>query len=93
MLAANLCDEQPGLRAGAVGVLNLCGGAVSGFGALFGGLLKSSIGIDGLLAICAVAYLLAACLLVIATRRRFPADHAAAEATAGRAQAPDWATR
>ena len=63
-------------RAGAVGVLNLFGGMVSGFGALFGGLLKASIGIDGLLAICAVAYLLAAMLLVVATRRCFLADHA-----------------
>jgi len=65
-------------RAGAVGVLNLCGGMVSGFGALFGGLLKSSIGIDGLLAICGVAYLLAAGLLVVVTRRCFAADHARA---------------
>ena len=65
-------------RAGAVGVLNLFGGMVSGFGALFGGLLKSSIGIDGLLSICAGAYLLAAMLLVIATRRCFAADHARA---------------
>jgi predicted MFS family arabinose efflux permease len=80
-------------RAGAVGVLNLCGGMVSGFGALFGGLVKSSIGIDGLLAICAVAYLLAAGLLVVATRRRFLADHAAAAAADGRPQAPDSATR
>jgi hypothetical protein len=81
------------LRPGAVGILNLCGGTVSGVDALFGGLLKSSIGIDGLLAICAVAYLLAAFLLVIATRRCFLADHAAAEATDGRTQVPDWATR
>jgi MFS family permease len=80
-------------RAGAVGVLNLCGGMVSGFGALFGGLVKSSIGIDGLLAICAVAYLLAAGLLVVATRRRFLADHAAAATADGRPQAPDSATR
>lgn len=70
-------------RAGAVGVLNLFGGTVSGFGALFGGLLKASIGIDGLLAICAAAYLLAACLLVVATRRFFAADHARAALRGG----------
>lgn len=71
-------------RAGAVGVLNLFGGMVSGFGALFGGLLKASVGIDGLLSICALAYLLAAGLVVAATRRSFPADHARA-ALPGRA--------
>lgn len=70
-------------RAGAVGVLNLFGGMVSGFGTLFGGLLKSSIGIDGLLTICAVAYLSAAALLIVATRRLFPADHAAAALPGG----------
>lgn len=70
-------------RAGAVGVLNLFGGMVSGFGALFGGLLKSSIGIDGLLSICAGAYLLAAMLLAVATRHCFPADHAAASLPGG----------
>jgi predicted MFS family arabinose efflux permease len=65
-------------RAGAVGVLNLFGGLVSGFGALFGGLVKSSIGIDGLLSICALAWVAAALLLVAATRRFFAADHARA---------------
>ncbi len=65
-------------RAGAVGVLNLFGGMVSGFATLFGGLLKSSIGIDGLLSLCAAAYLLAAGLLVAATRRCFRGDHARA---------------
>ena len=65
-------------RAGAVGVLNLFGGLVSGFGALFGGLLKASIGIDGLLAICALAWVAAAIVLAAATGRFFAADHARA---------------
>lgn len=65
-------------RAGAVGVLNLFGGLVSGFGALFGGLLRASIGIDGLLSICALVWIAAALLLVAATRRFFAADHARA---------------
>jgi MFS family permease len=64
------------LRASAVGLLNLAGGLVSGFGALFGGVWKQSLGIDGLLAITAAVYLAAAVLLVAATLTLFRADHA-----------------
>lgn len=63
-------------RAGAVGVLNLFGGLVAGFGALFGGLWKASLGLDGLLRTCAAGYLGAALLLAAVTLRRFRADHA-----------------
>lgn len=63
------------LRASAVGVLNLGGGLVSGFGALFGGVWKQSLGIDGLLVITAGVYLAAAALVVAATLTLFRADH------------------
>lgn len=66
------------LRASAVGLLNLGGGLVSGFGALFGGVWRQSLGIDGLLLITAGIYLAAAVLLVAATLTLFRADHARA---------------
>jgi lipopolysaccharide export LptBFGC system permease protein LptF len=68
------------LRATAVGILNLFGGLVSGFGALFGGMWKQSIGIDGLLAATATAYLVAAIVLALATVVFFRTDHARATA-------------
>jgi hypothetical protein len=66
------------LRATAVGFLNLFGGLVSGFGALFGGMWKQSIGIDGLLAATALAYVAAAVLLALVTATWFRTDHARA---------------
>jgi MFS family permease len=63
------------LRASAVGVLNLGGGLVSGFGALFGGVWKQSLGIDGLLVITAGVYFAAAALLIASTLTLFRADH------------------
>lgn len=56
---------SPGARASAVGVLNFCGAAISGFAAWFGGLWKQSLGIDNLIAITSLAYFLAG-LVVIA---------------------------
>lgn len=70
------------LRATAVGVLNLFGGLVSGFGALFGGMWKQSIGIDGLLAATALAYIAAGLVLAAATLVCFQRDHARAAAEA-----------
>ncbi len=63
------------LRASAVGVLNLGGGLVSGFGALFGGVWKQSLGIDGLLMITAGVYFAAAAILIASTLTLFRADH------------------
>lgn len=68
------------LRATAVGILNLFGGLVSGFGALFGGMWKQSIGIDGLLAATAIGYVAAALVLAAATLLSFQRDHARAMA-------------
>ena len=61
-------------RASAVGVLNLCGGLMSGFATLFGGLWKSSLGIDRLLTLTAVAYSLAGVLLIVGIQLCFPRD-------------------
>jgi MFS family permease len=70
------------LRATAVGILNLFGGLVSGFGALFGGMWKQSIGIDGLLAATALGYVAAGLVLAAATLLCFQRDHARATAEA-----------
>lgn len=67
-----------GLRASAVGILNLFGGMVSGFATLFGGMWKQTLGIDGLLTATAFAYLAAAVVLALATLLAFRTDHARA---------------
>ena len=64
-------------RASAVGVLNLCGGLMAGFATLFGGLWKSSLGIDRLLSLTAAAYLAAGFLLIIGIYVFFPKDYRA----------------
>jgi sugar phosphate permease len=61
-------------RATAVGVLNLCGGVTAGFATLFGGLWKSSLGIDRLLSLTAAAYLAAGALLIAGIYVFFPKD-------------------
>ena len=66
-------------RASAVGVLNLCGGLVAGFATLFGGLWKSSLGIDRLLSLTATAYLVAAGLLIVGIYLFFPRDFRASD--------------
>ncbi len=66
-------------RASAVGVLNLCGGLMSGCATLFGGLWKSTLGIDRLLSITAVGYSVAGVLLIVGIKLLFPRDFAACE--------------
>ncbi len=62
------------LRATAVGILNLCGGLVSGFATLFGGLWKSTLGIDRLLTLTGAAYFTAGLLLLFGILVLFPRD-------------------
>lgn len=62
-------------RASAVGVLNFFGAIISGFATLFGGLWKKTLGIDGLLAWAALAYLLAGAALLAGIRLLFPRDY------------------
>ena len=64
-------------RASAVGVLNFCGGLMSGFATLFGGLWKTTLGIDRLLTITAIGYSLAGVLLIVGIKLLFPRDFAA----------------
>jgi sugar phosphate permease len=61
-------------RATAVGVLNLCGGLVSGFATLFGGIWKSTLGIDRLLSLTGAAYFAAGLLLLVGILVLFPRD-------------------
>ncbi|MEZ6136585.1 MAG: MFS transporter [Pirellulaceae bacterium] len=61
-------------RATAVGVLNLCGGLVSGFATLFGGMWKETLGIDRLLSLTGAAYFVAGLLLLACILVLFPRD-------------------
>jgi predicted MFS family arabinose efflux permease len=65
------------MRASAVGILNFCAAIMSGFAALFGGLWKQSLGIDRLLSLTGLAYLLAGAVLVIGIKKLFPRDYQA----------------
>jgi predicted MFS family arabinose efflux permease len=62
-------------RASAVGILNFFGAIISGFATLFGGLWKQSLGIDRLLSITALAYLLAGIALVVGIKLLFQRDY------------------
>jgi len=61
-------------RATAVGVLNLCGGLVSGCATLFGGMWKQTLGIDRLLTLTGAAYFLAGLLLLTCILYLLPRD-------------------
>lgn len=65
------------LRASTVGLLNLLGALISGFGPLLGGLARRTIGVDRLLSITGVMYVLAAMLVLYGLLRHFWRDHAA----------------
>lgn len=62
-------------RATAVGILNLCGGLMSGFATLFGGMWKATLGIDRLLTLTALAYLVAGIVLTFGIIRFLPRDY------------------
>jgi len=64
-------------RASAVGILNFCGGIMAGFAPLFGGVWKESLGIDGLLTLTALAYVVAGLALIVGIKLLFPRDHEA----------------
>ena len=55
-------------RASAVGFLNCFGSIVSGFATLMGGLWKQSFGIQNLISVAALAYVLAGLLMLFAIR-------------------------
>jgi predicted MFS family arabinose efflux permease len=66
-------------RATVVGALNLFGSLIAGFGPLFGGLAKKTIGIDALLALTGGIYLVGAVLVVGGVYTVFHRDHARIE--------------
>jgi len=68
-----------GSRATAVGILNLCGGLISGFATLFGGIWKATLGIDRLLSLTALAYFVAGLVLIFGIIRLLPRDYLACE--------------
>jgi MFS family permease len=61
-------------RASAVGILNFCGAMMSGFATLFGGMWKSTLGIDRLLTWTALGYVFAGLLLMVGIFAFFNAD-------------------
>jgi MFS family permease len=63
------------LRASATGVLNLTGATVSGFAPFLGGLSRRTIGVDRLMSLSALLFLLAAIAIIYAIRHHFDADH------------------
>jgi len=65
---------QGDARASAVGALNFFGAIISGFATLFGGLWKQSLGIDRLLSLTALGYILAGVVLIFGIKRLFPRD-------------------
>jgi predicted MFS family arabinose efflux permease len=66
----------PGLRASTVGLLNLLGALISGFGPLLGGMARRTIGVDRLLGITSLIYLATALLVLYSNLRFFARDHA-----------------
>jgi MFS family permease len=74
MFASAFEIVAPERRATAAGFLNLIGAFVAGFSGLLGGLLKQTMGIDGLMTICGVACLGAALLLAFGIRSFFDQD-------------------
>jgi predicted MFS family arabinose efflux permease len=61
-------------RASAVGFLNFFGAIMSGFATLFGGIWKQSLGIDRMLSLTALAYVVAGIALIAGIKRLFPND-------------------
>ncbi|HZT28334.1 MAG TPA: MFS transporter [Bryobacteraceae bacterium] len=64
------------LRASTVGLLNLLGALISGFGPFLGGLARRTIGVDRLLGITGLIYLATALLVLYSNLRFFARDHA-----------------
>ncbi len=62
-------------RASAVGVLNLCGGVMSGLALLCGGMWKETVGIEGMLTGAALIYFAGALLLIVGIRVFFARDY------------------
>jgi predicted MFS family arabinose efflux permease len=80
--AASAFDVVPAsLRASSVGVLNLLGASVSGFGPLLGGLARRTIGVDRIMTFTGGMYAFAALMVLYGALRHFHRDYAAANAS------------
>jgi uncharacterized membrane protein YjjP (DUF1212 family) len=75
MFASAFEVVSPHRRASAVGFLNLVGAFVSGFAGLLGGLLKRSIGLNGLMSISAILCLAAGVVFISGIRMFFERDY------------------
>jgi predicted MFS family arabinose efflux permease len=77
--AAATFDVVPAsLRASAVGVLNLLGAILSGFGPFLGGLARKTIGVGHLMSFTSLLYAATGGMVVYGTLRHFARDHARA---------------
>lgn len=63
-------------RASAVGVLNLCGGLLSGLAPLVGGMWMRTAGLERLLSYTAIAYLAGAAIVIFGIMKLFNRDYA-----------------
>jgi predicted MFS family arabinose efflux permease len=64
----------PSLRASTIGVLNLIGAGIAGFGPVFGGMARKTIGVDQLMIYTSALYVFSACLVLYVTLRHFNRD-------------------
>jgi MFS family permease len=75
VMASTLEVVPADTRASAVGTLNMVGGIVAGFGTLFGGLWKKTLGINNLLTLAALACFVAGILVLLAIKYLFRRDY------------------
>jgi MFS transporter, Spinster family, sphingosine-1-phosphate transporter len=64
----------PSLRASTIGILNLVGACIAGFGPVLGGMARRTIGVDQLMIYTSAAYLLTAFLVMYVILRHFKRD-------------------
>jgi predicted MFS family arabinose efflux permease len=67
------------LRASTVGVLNMLGAGISGFAPFLGGLARRTIGVDRLMALTSVTYLITAAIVLYGVLRHFERDQRKAQ--------------
>ena len=78
--AAAAFDVVPAsARASTIGILNLLGALVSGFGPFLGGLARRTIGVDQVMTFTSGLYLCMAVLVLYGIRRHFYRDHQRAQ--------------
>ncbi len=66
----------PSLRASTIGLMNLVGAGMAGFGPVLGGMARRTIGVDYLMVYTSGIYLFSACLVLYVILRHFKRDSA-----------------